>query len=215
MTHQDKSYFCALAAALLAPPRGETVEQLRQEEVRSFLAEHVREWNGDGRLLDKLLSGQPTEHLLPALEKEYARLFSDFQGERISLVESTYKPWTSDEGCGLAFARSKGLLMGDCALHMRDLFRQLSLETPEEFSGTPDHLVLELEFLSLLYGSATHAQVQGFIEEHLDWISDLKDRVAQSDPHPFYRHALDIISLFLQKEKKTERRWIIESQNLY
>lgn len=202
MTHQDKAYFCALAAALLAPPKGDMLEQLRQEEARSFLAAHLREWNGDGRPLGTLLPGQPAAHLLPLLEREYARLFTDFQGERISLVESTYKPWTSDEGCGLAFARSKGLLMGDCALHMRDLFRQLSLETPEEFAGTPDHLVLELEFLSLLYGSATQAQVQGFIEDHLDWIPDLQDRVEQSHPHPFYRHALAMISLFLQKEKE-------------
>ena len=67
------------------------------------------------------------EESLPALQEEYARLFGPWD-EKISLVESTYKPWTGDKQCGMVFAASKGLVMGDHALHMLELYRQSSLE---------------------------------------------------------------------------------------
>ena len=47
MTNQEKGQFCALAASLLAPPDGATVEQLKQEGIQSFLEENIREWGGD------------------------------------------------------------------------------------------------------------------------------------------------------------------------
>ena len=58
----------------------------------------------------------------PLLQGEYERLFGQWEGERISLVESTYKPWTTDKECGMVFAASKGLVMGDSALHMQELY---------------------------------------------------------------------------------------------
>ncbi len=139
---------------------------------------------------------------MAALQREYERLFGKWAGQKISLVESTYKFWTRDHGCVLAFAGEKGLLMGDAALHMREMFHQFSLEVPEEFRSTPDHLILELEFLSLLYHSATKEQVQRFIKDHLDWIPDLKERVDRAHPHPFYRNAIELIHLFLFHERK-------------
>jgi TorA maturation chaperone TorD len=202
MTNQEKGDFCALAASLLAPPDGATVEQLKQGGIQSFLEENIREWGGDPRLVAELSGEKDPGVDLAALQKEYERLFASLPVQRISLVESTYKPWTGDGSCGLAFAGDKGLLMGDAALHMREIYRQSSLEVPEELRSTPDHLLLELEFLSLLYRSATPGQIQGFIEDHLDWVPDLKERLDQADPHPFYRKAIELINLFLEHERK-------------
>jgi TorA maturation chaperone TorD len=202
MTNREKEYFCALAASLLAPPDEETVGQLKQGTIQSLLEENIREWGGDPGLLAELSAEKNAEGDLSALQREYERLFANFPGQKISLVESTYKPWTGDSGCALAFAGNRGLLMGDCALHMGEMFRQLSLEVPGEFRSTPDHLVLELEFLSLLYRSATQEQVQRFIKDHLDWVPDLKERVDQADPHPFYRNAIELVNLFLSQERK-------------
>lgn len=191
-----------MAASLLAPPDGEMVEQLKQGEFWSLLEENIREWGGDPQLLADLSADKGPEGDLSALQREYERLFVNLSGQRVSLVESTYKPWTGDGSCALAFAGDKGLLMGDAALHMREIYGQLSLEVPEELCSTPDHLLLELEFLSLLYHSATPEQIQGFIEDHLDWVPDLKERLDQADPHPFYRRAIEVINLFLEKERK-------------
>jgi TorA maturation chaperone TorD len=205
MTNREKGDFCALAASLLAPPNGETVGQLKQREIQSLLEENIREWGGDPRLLAGLADEKNSEGDLAALQREYERLFASLPGQRISLVESTYKPWTGDGSCSLAFAGDKGLLMGDAALHMQGIYRRWSLEVPEEFRGTPDHLLLELEFLSLLYHSATREQIQGFIEDHLDWVPDLKERVNKADPHPFYQYAVELINLFLLNERKEEK----------
>lgn len=201
MTNAEKEYFCAWAASLLAPPDGAMTAELNQDAIRSLGEENVREWGGDPRLLAEFFAEKTPEDLLPALQGEYARLFTDGHGEKISLVESTHKPWTQDSGCALAFAGTKGLLMGDCALHMRQMFLKLSLEVPEEFRSTPDHLVLELEFLSFLYHSASQEQIQRFIEDHLDWIPNLRDQMGQANPHPFYRNAIELINLFLLYEK--------------
>ena len=87
------------------------------------------------------------------LEGEYERLFLDPEGDMVSLVESTHKPWMT-KGAGGTFDGSKGLLMGDRALHMSEMYRRYSIEVPEELRTTPDHLVAELEFLALLFRCA-------------------------------------------------------------
>jgi TorA maturation chaperone TorD len=215
MTNREKGHFCGLAASLLAPPDGELLKELKKGGIQSLLQEIIREWGGNSRILAEFSPEKRSEDFLPALQREYAHLFNDFQGAKISLVESTYKPWTKDSGCTLAFAGNKGLLLGDCALHMRDMFHQLSLDVPEEFRSTPDHLVLELEFLSLLYQSATPEQVQTFIKDHLDWIPHLKDRIDRADPHIFYRNAIEFINLFLEHEGNEGKAKIHGAKNFH
>jgi putative dimethyl sulfoxide reductase chaperone len=202
MTNQEKEQFCSLAATLLAEPDAALVEDLRQEGLSARLEAHIRQWDSDRDLLSALLPKQDDKHFLQTLREEYGRLFSDHEGTRISLVESTYKPWTNDKSCGMVFAASKGLVMGDPAIHMLDIYKSLSLEVPEEFRSMPDHLVLELELLALLYRSAPRETIEGFIEDHLDWIGDLKGEMEKADGHPFYHDAVDLVHLFLQYERQ-------------
>ncbi|HYB21718.1 MAG TPA: molecular chaperone TorD family protein, partial [Thermodesulfobacteriota bacterium] len=157
---------------------------------------------GSPELLSEFFPKFSPQVFLSAMQKEYHRLFSSLGGEKISLVESTYKPWTSEAHCALPFAREKGLLQGDSALHLSAIFRQLSLEISEEYMGRPDHLVIELEFLSSLYQVAKDEQIQGFIEDHLDWIPDLKEEFIRLHAHPFYKNAIEILALFLENERK-------------
>ncbi len=202
ITNEEKERFCSFAAALFAPPAGTTVADLMQDENLSSIEQYVRVWGGDGQFLSGLIKEATRKDFLSILQREYTRLFGGWE-EKISLVESTYKPWTRDKGCGMVFAASKGLFLGDYAMHMLELYRQSSLEVPEEFRSMPDHLVLELEFLALMYRFASDEQIERFIEDHLDWIPELKEAVEKANPHPFYQNAVEIIHLFLQNETNT------------
>lgn len=205
MTNAEKERFCALAASIFTPPDGAMLEDLEQKELRSLIGDCIRR-SGEGSPLSLLsvVDEENRKDFLAVLQEEYERLFGPWEGERISLVESTYKPWTTDKGCGMVFAASRGLVMGDSALHMEAIYRELSLEVPEAFGSMPDHLVLEMEFLALLYRSGSAEQIERFIGDHLDWIPELKAAMGKADAHPFYRDAVEIIHLFLQQEVKKE-----------
>jgi putative dimethyl sulfoxide reductase chaperone len=200
--NRDQGQFCSLMAALLSRPDAALLDDLQQMRLRSWLESFIQSWGLHKDLLKALLPGQDGSSLLLTLQEEYRRLFDGPEGKRTSLVESTYKPWTRDKSCAMVFAASKGLVLGDPALHMLHICEELSLEIPEEYRGTPDHLVLELELLALLYRCAPREMVHRFIEDHLDWIPDLKEELVKADSHPFYRKGVDLLCLFLKEEAK-------------
>jgi TorA maturation chaperone TorD len=204
MTGSEKERFCVFAALIIAPPDGAMLGDLAQDDLQALIGKCVHRWGGERQLPALFGKEGNGEDLLPALQAEYERLFGQWEGERISLVESTYKPWTTDEGCGMVFAASKGLVMGDSALHMQELYQLASLKVPERFRSMPDHLALELEFLALLYRSGAVEQTERFIGDHLDWVPQLRAALEKANPHPFYRNAVEMIGQFLQREVKRE-----------
>jgi TorA maturation chaperone TorD len=147
------------------------------------------------------VKGEP-ENLSGDLKVEYARLFSGLSEESTSLVESFYKRWTQDPNCPLPFASERGLLMGDSAVHLLEIYRQCGIEVSEEFRGCPDHIAMELEFLSYLYQWATDVEIKMFIKDHLDWIPLVEQELKRFHPHSFYSGALEILDLFLNKERE-------------
>jgi TorA maturation chaperone TorD len=179
MTNGEKERFCSFAASIIAPPDGAMMDDLEQDNLRTLIGEYVRQWGGARQLPSLFVKEGNREDRLSALQGEYERLFGQWEGKRISLVESTYKTWTTDKGCQMVFAASKGLIMGDHALHMQELYRHASLEIPEDEA------------------------IERFIGDHLDWIPELKSALEKGDPHPFYRNAVEIIHQFLQQETKT------------
>jgi TorA maturation chaperone TorD len=202
MTHQEKEYFCQLSASLFYAPDQELVKQIHQRTLHSFFEKYIQSW-GEGRdLLEGFLGKEGDENLLRDLKDEYGRLFSGLCEESICLVESFYKPWTQDLHCSLPFASERGLLMGDSAVHLLEIYHQCGLEVSEEFKGCPDHIVMELEFLSYLYERATDHEVKTFIEDHLDWVPLLREEFGRFQPHPFYISTLEVVALFLNKEKE-------------
>lgn len=178
MTRKEKERFVAFLASVFAPPDEDLLADPEGQEISFPEAGKVS---------------------LPALKEEYRRLFSDPAGERISLAESTYKPWTADPDCLLGFSGQTGWLMGDCALHLQSIFQALSLEVPPDFRGTPDHLVLELELLSFLYRSASEEQIRQFIGDHLDWVANLREEI-QKRGSGFYGGAAARLQDFLTRE---------------
>ncbi len=193
MTRSEKEQFSALMAAFFAPPD------------ETLLAELQRE--------DPPISREG-EISLELLRRGYDRLFSNVSGKKVSLVESTYKPWTSDKNCPLGFSKEKDLLLGDCALHIQNIFQALSLTVPTDFQGTPDHLVLELQLLSYLYRFAPEDQIRRFIEDHLDWIPKLRDELQKANPG-FYGRAVERLLDFLNQERHYSKEGQNESQSLH
>jgi TorA maturation chaperone TorD len=202
MTAQEKEYFCQLLASLFYPPDQELVKQIHQRTLYSFFEKYIESWGGEKGLLQGFLMEGESEKLLRDLKDEYSRLFSGLSEDSVSLVESFYKPWTQDPHCPLPFASERGLLMGDSAVHLLEIYHQCGLEVSEEFKGCPDHIVMELEFLSYLYERATDIEVKTFIEDHLDWVPLLKEEFGRFHPHHFYVSTLEVFDLFLRREKE-------------
>jgi TorA maturation chaperone TorD len=204
MTKTEKEHFSQVMALLFSPPDEEMIEQMAKGNLSAFVAPYVLSWGENLSLLEGLIVKEDPAAYLIHLRDEYERLFLNPGGETISLVESFYKPWSLDPGCPLAFASGKGLLMGDSALHLLEVYRQCGLEMAEEFKSCPDHLVIELEFLSYLYQQATQADIQTFISDHLDWIPLLREALKRFQPNSFYEPVLEILDLFLENEKEPE-----------
>jgi len=203
MTPEERECFCDILACLFSPPDHEMAEQIHHGNIHSFFHHYLQMWGGDTETLKGFLIEGDSENILRELKEAYRHLFSSETGrEKISLVESFYKPWTHDPHCPLPFATEKGWLMGDSALHLLALYKQCSLELAEGQQGMPDHLVLELEFLSFLYRWKRDGEIKRFIEDHLDWIPLLRKEFKEFDSHPFYESALEILILFLQKERE-------------
>ncbi len=202
MKDQEKESFCGVLATLFHVPDEELVKQIRQRTLYSFFERHILSRGEVEDLLKGFLIEGEVENLLEELKAEYNRLFSGLCEESISLVESFYKPWTGDARCPLPFASETGLLMGDSAVHLIAIYQQCGLEVSEEFKGCPDHIVMELEFLSYLYERATDIEVKTFIEDHLDWVSLLKEKFGRLHAHPFYFSALEVLHLFLNRERE-------------
>jgi TorA maturation chaperone TorD len=203
MTKEERERFCELLACLFSPPDHEMVEQIYLGNIHSFFHHYFQIWGEDSNILQGFLIEGGSETIFRDLEEEYGRLFSSETGRgEISLVESFYKPWTQDPHCPLTFASEKGLLMGDSALHLLALYQQCGLEVSEEHQGMPDHLVVELEFLSFLYRWKTDKEIKRFIEDHLDWITLLRKEFKEFHCPPFYRSALEVLNHFLNKERE-------------
>lgn len=201
MSPEEKGLFCQLMASLFTPPDQEIIRGVVDGRLLSFLEASVKAWGGKESFLKGMAMEGPPENILKELDSEYKRLFGDEAGEKIPLVESFYKPWTQDALCPLPFAKERGYLMGDSALHLSMLYEHCGLEVSDCFKGMPDHLVLELEFLSFLYRYAGDREIKKVIEDHLDWIPFLKEECEKAQAHPFYLSIIDILQLFLNSER--------------
>lgn len=140
---------------------------------------------------------------LPELKEwqQHWQEFFNINNPKLKLIESVYKPWTIDESCGMPFADDKGYIMGDWAHHMLHLYSLLDFEIPEKFSFCPDHLILELEFMSILVEEADHREQLQFIEQHLDWLDDLVEEAEDIEINQFYLELLIWIKNFVEADR--------------
>ncbi len=206
MGHEEKGSFCEGMASLFSPPDREMIMEMREGRLLPFLNTFLmNQTKKDFFIKELILKGEP-EQILEDLRSEYYRLFEEGGNGKSPLVESFYKPWTEDPFCPLPFAKERGYVMGDPALHLLALYQHCGLEVSDPFQGTPDHLVIELEFLSFLYRHAGDREIKKVIEDHFDWISQLRDSCQKAQAHSFYITLIDLLELFITSEKERLER---------
>lgn len=138
------------------------------------------------------------------LQAEYRRLFLGPLPPYVVPVESIYKRWTNAHDCQLPFAASKGHLMGDAALDMLRCYRDRGIDVPAEFASMPDHVALQLEFLSYLTAHEAHEAGSEFLRVHLDWLDDLVRDIEQAGSSSFYAMCACVTRDILRKMRQDD-----------
>ncbi|NYE57693.1 TorD/DmsD family molecular chaperone [Carboxydothermus ferrireducens] len=135
----------------------------------------------------------------PELSRQYQEYFGLY-APRVSLIESVYRKWSSDPEVDPVMANSRGFLMSDHALHVAALYEKAGLIVPEDFSGMPDHLVLELEFMAMLVEN-NHPGQRDFLVDHLSFIERVVEKSREENIRGIYREIVEFLGKFYQEEK--------------
>ena len=193
-------------AWLLTEPDDEMAEFLRERDIYHIFSDYFKTDNGGSPSLEGFLTQENRNDLLQEMKQGYGELFQNPQSGDLWWVESVHKAWTNDPECRLSMARGKGYVMGDPALHMLELYRSFGIEIPGSYSGLPDHIVLELDFLAFLIERDSEESVKVFLRDHLDWVSEMVRRGREYQPSPFYSSVFEALEVFIASEKKEADR---------
>jgi len=173
-----------------------------QSPDRPFL-EGVSAW------CDELLAQReelPTE-LTAALEALRASL-SDLSDERIRTIQEEFvrlfrglSPRYSPPPPYESVYR-EGKLWGEATASVQKLYKKWGLAPHEGILGRepPDHLGLELQFMGFLCAPERgDGEAQGaFLQEHLGWVGELRKRIREFQPDPFYDGLLALTETWLR-----------------
>ena len=149
---------------------------------------------------------------LSELEREFMDLFVVPNPRYVAPYESVYRDrWllepapVTEPGKGPAPLAMARLLMGESTMAVRQAYLQAGV-LPEE--DLPDHIANELRFMAHLWAREAEADGkapalgdlrQRFREEHLlQWIGQLREKVAERDRLGYYRVALEVAEAVLQ-----------------
>jgi TorA maturation chaperone TorD len=150
---------------------------------------------------------KPEKELLAALAVEYARLFLG-PGKHISPHESVHHK--RDDG-------QWGQLWGESTAEVKKIIESAGLEYKTEYSGLPDHISVELEFMQQVIQREEQAwqdddketallcqeNEKKFVDEHLFcWIPDFCEKVITEADLPFYREMARLTRTFIEFEKQ-------------
>jgi len=155
---------------------------------------------------------KPEKELLENLAVEYAYLFLG-PGKHISPHESVHH---KKEG------GQSGQLWGELTAEVKRIIESSGLEYKSEFTGMPDHISVELEFMQHVVQRETQAweadddktallclkNEKIFVDEHLfRWIPEFCEKVIKTAESPFYREMARLTRSFIEFEKKELKRF--------
>ena len=184
-----------------------------RQEVSSDLLQQIKDprflgvFNQLGIELNNGFFEKPEKELLDALAMEYARLFLG-PGKHISPHESVHHK--RDDG-------QWGQLWGASTAEVKKIIESAGLEYKTEYTGIPDHISVELEFMQQVVIREEQAWQENdretarlcqenekeFVDQHLSgWIPDFCEKVVTEADLPFYREMAKLTRTFIEFEKQ-------------
>jgi len=184
-----------------------------RQEVTSDLLKQIKDpqflgvFSDLGLELGQDLFQDSEESILEEMAMEYARLLLG-PGRHISPHESVHLP--EKEG-------GTGQLWGKPAVKVKKFIEASGLEYKSEYSGLPDHISVELEFMQHLTsrealaweedgrkGSEFYLKIEKtFMEEHLTrWIPIFCEKVMEETEMPFYKGMAALTKKFIEFEQE-------------
>ncbi len=194
------SIYGFLAAVFRQELTSELVQQMKDQRFQEILSTL-------GIELSNGFFKKPEKELLENLAVEYAYLFLG-PGKHISPHESVHH---KKEG------GQSGQLWGELTAEVKTIIESSGLEYKSEFTGMPDHISVELEFMQHVVQREAQAREacddktvllclkneKKFIDEHLFcWIPDFCEKVIKTAESPFYREMARLTRGFIEFEKK-------------
>lgn len=151
----------------------------------------------------------PDAELRESLVLEFTELFIGPRGH-ISAHESVFVE--ADSGVGG--------LWGAKTVEVKNFIESTGLKYESRFTGIPDHVSVELEFMQKLTGWESDKWINGdrkgaeycqsvqimFLQQHLlVWLPELCDAVVKQAKLPFYRAMAELTNSFMEYEKQNTR----------
>jgi TorA maturation chaperone TorD len=188
-----------------------------RQEVSSDLLQHIKDPQLLGVLsklgieLNNGFFKKPEKELLEDLAVEYAHLFLG-PGKHVSPHESVHHKKENTQS---------GQLWGESTAEVKKIIESSGLEYQPEYTGLPDHISVELEFMQQVVLREEQAwqdddkeaallcleNEKKFVDEHLfRWIPEFCEKVIKEADLPFYREMAKLTRTFIEFEKQEIER---------
>ncbi len=158
--------------------------------------------------LDEVFASAPRTQLVEDLNLEYTRLFFG-PGSYLSPHESMHVETRFSES---------NAFWGAQTVAVKKFMEAVGLKTGDSFTGMPDHISAEFEFMQRLLLKEVEAWAKEdhglgtnilkiekrFYEEHLSrWVPTFCDKVIDESGHPFCKQFCEVTKGFMDFEKET------------
>jgi len=205
---EAKAALHSLLAQAMNYPTAELVDSLRKGRFAGALNESLAmlaraALKGDIEKCSKEYQRRdPSDEkeMLLELERDYTRMFFSSKPRLAYLFESVYR---------------EGRLLQESTFEIAGLYRDAGLVLNDDFRLPPDHIAVELEFLSFLYFKEIEGlqngnkeaveyarELQGIVtHKHLKpFAINVAERVAQHARTPFYRTVAHVLKQYYSQE---------------
>lgn len=197
VTAENRSYsYGFLSIVYLQEPTREFIKSFRESNLLDVL-------NKSDLLFNRTINNDVSDKHLNNLVLEYTRLFIG-PGKHISPYESVYRD-------------NEDALWSETTVEVKDFIESLGLEYSYNWSGLPDHIGVELEFMQRLTCHEKEAWTQEdkkqairclefekrLIDEHLSqWVPIFCNKVKEEARTAFYREMAELTRQFIDFDSK-------------